>query len=134
MNENAEIYCLNRRHSSIVCQFLQDLEDIINEVAYYDEDYQGFKEVIDRIILFHNGLGVYTMDGEVDKTTWYLSMPNTVYWATVGYFAAITPKKGEDLDKYRKKVLSLISKVIKRLELSLLIQPGTENEEKINLN
>ena len=134
MNKNAEIYCLNKRHSSIVCEFLQDLENIINEVAYYDEDYDGFKDVIDRIILFHNGLGAYAMSGEIDKTNWYLSMPNTVYWATVGYFAAITPEKEEDLDKYKEKVLSLISGVIKRLELSLLIQPGTETEEKINLN
>lgn len=134
MKENAEIYCLNKRHSSIVCEFLQDLEDIINEVAYYDEDYEGFKEVIERIILFHNGLGAYAMEGEVDKINWYLSMPNTVYWATVGYFAAITPEKKEDLDEYKEKVLSLISIVIKKLELSLLIQPGTEAEEKINLN
>jgi hypothetical protein len=134
MNENAEIFCLNKRHSHIVCEFLQDLQDIINEVTFYDEDYEGFKEVIEKIILFHNGLGVYAVTGEIHKINWYLSMPNTVYWATIGYFASMTPEKKEDLDEYREKVLSLISVVIKRLETSLVIQPGTENEEKINLN
>jgi len=134
VNKNAEIFCLNKRHSSIVCEFLEDLEDIINEVAYYDEDYNGFREVIDKIILFHNGLGAYVMLGDIDKTTWYLSMPNTVYWATIGYLAAITPRKEEYLDESKEKVLSLISNVTKRLEMSLLIQPGTEIEEKINLN
>lgn len=134
MYENAEIFCLNRRHSEIVCDFLRDLEDIINEATYYDEDYEGFKEIIEKIILFHNGMGAYTMDELIDKKTWYLSMPNTAYWATIGYFAALTPQKEEDLDEYREKVLSLISVVIKRLEMSLVIQPGTEIEEKINLN
>tara|TARA_R100001244_G_C5163443_1_gene131198 strand:+ start:1037 stop:1441 length:405 start_codon:yes stop_codon:yes gene_type:complete len=134
MSDEVEIYCLNKRHSNIVSEFLRDLQDIIDEATYYDEEYEGFKDVIARVILFHNGLGIYTLDGEIDKISWYLSMPNTVYWATVGYFAALTPKKEENLDEYRKKVLSLIENVVERLELSLLIQPGTENEEKINLN
>jgi hypothetical protein len=134
MSYEVEIFCLNKRHSNIVTEFLRNLEDIINEATYYDEEYEGFKGVIERVILYHNGLGINTMEGEVDKINWYLSMPNTVYWATVGYFAALTPKKEENLDKYRKKVLSLIENVIERLELSLLIQSGTESEEKINLN
>ena len=134
MNENAEIFCLNKRHSYIVCEFLRDLEDIINEATLYDEDYDGFKEVIEKIILFHNGLGAYAVTGEIHNLNWYLSMPNTAYWATIGYFASLTPKKKEDLCEYKEKVLSLISVVIKRLETSLVIQPGTENEEKINLN
>jgi len=134
MNENAEIFCLNRRHSDIVCDFLSDLEDIINEATFYDEDYDGFRDIIEKIILYHNGMGAYTMDDLIDKKTWYLSMPNNAYWATIGYFAALTPENKDNLDEYREKVLSLISVVIKRLEMSLVIQPGTENEDKVNLN
>ena len=134
MRENLEIYCLNKRHSNIVCTFLEDLEDIVSEATDYDEEYEGFKDVIDRLIVFHNGLGFYAMDGDIDNMSWYLSMPNIVYWAVVGYFAALTPKKDVNMDEYRKKVLSLIEEVIKDLEMSLLIQPGTESDEKINLN
>ena len=101
MNDKLEIYCLNNRHSSIICNFLEDLEDIVSEATYYDEDYEGFKDVIDRLIVFHNGVGFHAMDGDIDNMSWYLSMPNIVYWAVVGYFAGLTRKKDGNMDEYR---------------------------------
>ena len=39
MGKDVEIYCLNKRHSKIVCGFLVKLEDIINDATQYDEDF-----------------------------------------------------------------------------------------------
>ena len=134
MGKNVEIYCLNKRHSKIVCEFLMQLEGIIDKATFYDEDFEGYKEVMERFISFHNELGVYALLGEVDYDSWYLSLPNNVYWATLGYFASVEVSKGGDLDKFKLQVFSLISKTLNRLDRSLVVQSWTESEEKIHLN
>jgi|TARA_R110000787_G_scaffold118062_1_gene228789 hypothetical protein len=134
MGKDVEIYCLNKRHSKIVCGFLVELEDIINDATHYDEDFEGYKKVMDKFITFHNNLGIYAILGEVDYENWYLSLPNNVYWATIGYFASVQVTEGEDLDKFKEKVFSLISITLKKLDRSLIAQSWTESEEKIHLN
>ena len=61
MGKDIEIYCLNKRHSKIVCEFLMQLEDIIDKATYYDEDFEGYKKVMEKFITFHNGLGIYAL-------------------------------------------------------------------------
>lgn len=134
MGKDIEIYCLNKRHSKIVCEFLMQLEDIIDKATYYDEDFEGYKKVMEKFITFHNGLGIYALLGEVDYDSWYISLPNNVYWATLGYFASVEVSKGEDLDKFKGEVFALISKTLNRLDRSLIVQSWTESEEKIHLN
>jgi hypothetical protein len=134
MGKVVEIYCLNKRHSKIVCEFLMQLEGIINKATFYDEDFEGYKEVMERFISFHNELGIYALLGEVDYENWYISLPNNVYWATLGYFASVEVSDGEDLDKFKGEVFALISKTLTRLDRSLVVQSWTESEEKIHLN
>ena len=134
MDSCVDIYCLNKRHSKIISNFLDDLEDIIEECTLYPEDLAQFRYVIEDFIAFHNGLGVYALDGVMEYKSWYLSLPNNVYWATKGYFAALTLKKGDDLLFFQEKILSLILKTINSLDNSLIIQPWTERENKVNLN
>tara|TARA_R110002074_G_scaffold161515_3_gene319705 strand:+ start:286 stop:606 length:321 start_codon:yes stop_codon:yes gene_type:complete len=106
----------------------------MDECTYYNEDLDGFTELINDFIFFHNGLGTYALGGEIDYQSWYLSLPQNVYWATKGYFASLTLKKGENIEFFQEKVLSLVLKTIKSLDASLIIHPGTESENKINLN
>jgi len=136
MNDSKEIYCLNSIHSVIVSSFLQKIEDIIEECSMYDEDVEEFGDIIENLIIYHNTLGVTAMDGETTYEEWYLSLPNNVYWAATGYFASLTVSKNKDKDIefFREKMLSLITKTIKSLNSSLIIQPWTENENKIHLN
>ena len=134
MGKGVEIYCLNKRHSKIVCDFLMQLEGIIDRATFYDEDFEGYKEVMKNFITFHNHLGVSALLGEVDYDSWYISLPNNVYWATIGYFAAVEVSEGENLDKFKGEVFSLISSTLKRLDRSLVAQSWTESEEKIYLN
>jgi hypothetical protein len=110
------------------------LEGIINKATFYDEDFEGYKEVMERFISFHNELGIYALLGEVDYENWYISLPNNVYWATLGYFASVEVSDGEDLDKFKGEVFALISKTLTRLDRSLVVQSWTESEEKIHLN
>jgi hypothetical protein len=123
-------------HSVIVSSFLSKIEEIVEECTMYEEDIYEFKDIIENLIIYHNSLGVSAMDGETTYEDWYLSLPNNVYWALTGYFASLTPSKNKDKDIefFRKKMLSLIHKTIKSLNSSLIIQPWTENENKIHLN
>lgn len=134
MGRYVDIYCLNKRHSKIVCGFLRDLEVIINDATYYDEDFKGFKEVMEKFIFFHNELGISAAIGDVDYENWYLSLPNNVYWATIGYFASVQCKEEDDLDEFKEEVFSLIYRTINKLNRSLIVQPWVENQEKIHLN
>jgi len=134
MGRYAEIYCLNKRHSKIVCEFLSDLERIVSDATYYDDDFEGFKEVMNKFISYHNELGVYAVLGSVEYDNWYMSLPNNVYWATLGYFASVQAEGDDDLSVFKLKVLSLISKTMDRLDRSLISQSWTETEEKIHLN
>ena len=95
----------------------------MDECTYYNEDLDGFTELINDFIFFHNGLGTYALGGEIDYQSWYLSLPQNVYWATKG-----------NIEFFQEKVLSLVLKTIKSLDASLIIHPGTESENKINLN
>jgi hypothetical protein len=132
MNNFIEIYCLNKQHSDVVCQFLNDLQAIIDDATYYDEDLMGFKEVIRDFIIYHNGLAVLAEEGEVDDHKWYYSLANNVYWATKGYFAGLEDKKSAII--YEKKVISLIQKFLERIEMALIIDPFNNYESRINLN
>ena len=134
MINGVEIYCLNKRHSKIVCEFLMKLEAIIDKATYYDDDFEGYKEVMGKFIDFHNNLGLNAILGEIDYDSWYISLPNNVYWATIGYFASVEVSEGEDLDKFKEQVFALISKTLNRLDRSLIAQSWTESEEKIHLN
>jgi len=134
MRKEVEIYCLNKRHSKIVFNFLIELEGIIDRATFYDEDFEGYKEVMEKFITFHNSLGVHALLGEVDYDSWYISLPNNVYWATLGYFASVEVSQGEDLDKFKGEVFALISTTLHKLDRSLIAQSWTESEEKIHLN
>tara|TARA_R100000152_G_C6757891_1_gene181744 strand:+ start:1031 stop:1435 length:405 start_codon:yes stop_codon:yes gene_type:complete len=134
MESLTHIYCLNKRHSKIVKDFLSELEAIINEATYYDDDFAGYQEIIKNFITFHNELGLYAIMGEVDYENWYKSLPNNVYWASMGYFAAVQSEEHEDVGIYKLKVLSLISETLVKLDRSLIAQSWTESEEKKHLN
>jgi hypothetical protein len=134
MNESKPIYCLNNMHSVIVSSFLAEIEEIVEECTMYNEDIDGFRDIIENLIIYHNALGVSAMDGDTAYEDWYLSLPNNVYWALTGYFASLTVNKGEDIELFREKMLSLINKTIQSLNSSLIMQPWTESENKIHLN
>ena len=121
MNKYIEILCLNKRHSMLVCAFLDDLQDVISEVTYYKDDEDAFGHIIEGFIYHHNGLGSEVSKGEIDNKSWYYSLANNAYWATQGYFANLEDK--ENVLFCEKKVLSLITEFLKSaiLEIVLLV-------------
>jgi|TARA_R110000823_G_scaffold14707_4_gene48286 hypothetical protein len=134
MGINNEILYLNERHSVIINEFLYDIRNVIDEVTMFNEDYEGFESLLDRVIDFHNGLGEYVEGGRVDRREWYMSLPNNLYWATQGYIANLALNHEEDLSEFEGKLLSLTVDVLQRLNRSLLVHPFTKKENKIHLN
>jgi|TARA_B110000908_G_scaffold75731_1_gene91170 hypothetical protein len=132
MDKYVEIYCLNKLHSRLVCTFLKDLQDIIDDATYYDEDVFSFEEVISQCIVYHNKLGAACVEGELDVNNWYHSLANNVFWVTNGYFASL--ENEGNIVIYKKKVISLIENFILDLDLALVIDPYNYAEGKINLN
>jgi hypothetical protein len=132
MDKYVEIYCLNKLHSKLVCNFLKDLQDIVDDATYYDEDVFSFEEVIEQCVVYHNKLGAACVEGDVEIKNWYHSLANNVYWATNGYFAAL--ENEGNIMIYKKKVISLIENFILELDLALVIDPLTYADGKINLN
>ena len=134
MSLKKDIYYLNTRHSEIITEFLYDVQDIVKEVTFFKEDYIEFQSLSNGVIDFHNGLSEYVVLGGVDCLEWYVSLPNNLYWATKGYLSSIQSKEEVDLIIYEEKLLSLTINVIGKLNNSIVIQPYTDRDIKINLN
>tara|TARA_R110002074_G_scaffold1973_3_gene11876 strand:+ start:3349 stop:3750 length:402 start_codon:yes stop_codon:yes gene_type:complete len=133
MGKFIDIYCLNKRHTSIILDFLSDIEDIIEEL---EEDYENssFYIVIEKIVEYHNAMGALVMKSNIPKQEWYLSLPNNIYWASIGYLSSLDEENEEKTVECCRKILSLVDVTLDKLEMSLIIQKGDEYEEKINLN
>jgi hypothetical protein len=135
MKEIADIYCLNKIHTEIVFDFLSEIQSVIDKSVSYDERCEKFDKIVEQIILVHNGIGVLSLDGEITKEEWYLSLPNNLYWATLGFFASLDDyNESPLLDIYKEEALDIIEKYIKRLKNSLIIQSITDTENIKNLN
>tara|TARA_R110000824_G_scaffold72595_2_gene185187 strand:- start:10974 stop:11378 length:405 start_codon:yes stop_codon:yes gene_type:complete len=134
MSLTQDIFYLNKRHSSIISTFLDDIEELVNEVSCYNEDLVGFDVIMKSIIDFHNGLGEYVLYGSIGSQEWYVSLPNNLYWATKGYLANLELNQDNDMSLCEEKLLSLTVDVLKQLNNSIIIQPFNEEEQKINLN
>ena len=50
MSLTQDIFYLNKRHSSIISTFLDDIEELVNEVSCYNEDLVGFDVIMKSII------------------------------------------------------------------------------------
>ena len=135
MKEIADIYCLNKMHTEIVFSFLADVQSVIDKSVSYDERCEKFDKVIEQIIVIHNGIGVLSLDGSISKDEWYLSLPNNLYWATLGFFASLDEEEESPLlNIYKEEALDIIEKYIRKLKNSLIIQSVTDRENIKNLN
>lgn len=134
MSPNKEIYYLNKTHSAIINSYLLDVTNLISDVTMFDEDFIGYELLVDGVIDFHNGLGIYVEDGNVNRKEWFISLPNNLYWASRGYIANLALNEEKDLSLFEEKLLSLTVKVLGELTETLLVKPFTEQEYKINLN
>jgi hypothetical protein len=134
MASEQEIYYLNKQHSVIVNNYLDDMAELVYSATFFNEDYVGYQNLIDNVITFHNGLGEYCLDGTVNAREWYISLPNNLYWATKGYFNSLLLYQEKDIDDVEEKLLSLTVSVLEELNKSIVIYPSTENNMNINLN
>ena len=132
MSEYVEIFCLNKRHSDVVINFLYDLHEIIDNATYYEEDFVGFTDIMEDFIVYHNKLGAEAIKGSVEYKNWYSSLGNNVFWACKGYFASMQDKENAII--YEKKVISLVSDFLANSELALIIDPNLTTIGRINLN
>jgi len=128
------ILFLNKQHSDIVNQHLLDVQDVIDKATFFNEDYIGYELLVENAVKFHNGLGEYVKIGNVNPKEWYMSLPNNLYWATKGYMSNLQLNEGVDLYLYEEKLLSLTVSVLQKLNESIVVNPFTEGEQKINLN
>ena len=135
MKEIADIYCLNKRHTEIVFSFLCDLQSVIDKSVSHDKRCEKFDRVIEQIIVVHNGIGILSLDGEITKDEWYLSLPNNLYWATLGFFSSLDDyDESPLLEIYKEEALDIIENYIRKLKNSLIIQSITDGENIKNLN
>ena len=134
MSLKKDVYYLNTRHSRIINEFMSDIQDLVQEVTLFNEDYNEFLNLSSSVIDFHNGLSEYIIIGGVNSIDWYVSLPNNLYWTTKGYLSSINANQEIDLVLYEEKLLSLTVDVISKLHKSFIIQPFTDKERNINLN
>ena len=113
---------------------MSDIQDLVQEVTLFNEDYNEFLNLSSSVIDFHNGLSEYIIIGGVNSIDWYVSLPNNLYWTTKGYLSSINANQEIDLVLYEEKLLSLTVDVISKLHKSFIIQPFTDKERNINLN
>jgi hypothetical protein len=135
MKELTDVYCLNKIHTKLVFNFLSELQSVIDKSVSHDKRCEKFDLVVEQAIIVHNGIGVLSIDGDITSDDWYLSLPNNLYWATIGFFAALDDEMESPLlENYKDEALSVIERYIRKLKNALIIQSITDGENIKNLN
>tara|TARA_R110000787_G_scaffold109283_1_gene217876 strand:+ start:982 stop:1389 length:408 start_codon:yes stop_codon:yes gene_type:complete len=135
MKELTDVYCLNKLHTNLVFNFLSELQSVIDKSVAHDKRCEQFDLVVEQAIIVHNGIGVFSIEGDISNDEWYLSLPNNLYWATIGFFSSLdSDMESPLLDIYKNEALIVIQNYIVKLKNSLIIQSITDGENIKNLN
>ena len=86
------IICINTAHESIMLEFLNDIQMIIDDATEKDEDYDSFLNILANIIMNHNENGEIAYKGTIFRNNWLYNLPSMVYWASIGYISALSNK------------------------------------------
>ncbi len=130
MKGESDIFCMNMGHQGIILEYLSEIQDLMDRISLNDEEYDEFLSVLADIIDVHNEQGVYAYTDTFIRDKWFYSLPNMVYWASLGYLCGIE-KKHLNIDKVVVKLSKILVKTVSRLERMVLINPGPENDKTI---
>jgi len=130
MRGEQDIFCINMGHQGIVLEYLSEMQDLLDKISLNDEDYDEFLEIMTVIIEVHNDNGSYVYADPLLRESWYFSLPNMVYWASMGYIAGIETKH-VNMDKVVLKMSKILMKTIKKLEKLVLVNPSFSNDKTL---
>jgi hypothetical protein len=130
MNQETDIFCMNLSHRGIVLQYLGEIQRLMDKITIKDDNYDEFLDVLADIIEMHNEQGAYAYSDPFVRDKWFYSLPNMVYWASMGYLAAID-KKHLNMDAVVVKLSRILIKTIEKLEKMVLINPGFDNDKTL---
>jgi hypothetical protein len=117
-------------HEGIILEYLSDMQDLLDKISLNDDGYDEFLELLAVIIEIHNDNGAYAYNDPLYRDKWYFSLPNMVYWASLGYLAAIETEH-VNIDKVILKMAKTLTKTIKKLERMVLINPSFKNDKTL---
>jgi len=130
MNVEQDVICINLRHEKIIIKYLQEIQALMDKITIEDESYEEFLCVLADIIVIHNENGVYAYNDPFVRSEWFYTLPNMVYWASLGYLCAIE-KKHLDIDKVIVRLSKILVKTIKELDKMVLINPSHDNDKTL---
>jgi hypothetical protein len=131
MNNDNTILCLDELHEKILISYLSDIQDIIDDITIEDEKYDSFLEIMSQIIVIHNENGTKSYLDGVLRDNWLYSLPNMVYWASLGYISSLGLNK-EDLTYIIKKISNRLSITIETIKNMSLISPLFNDKTLLN--
>ena len=128
MEKENPIICANGHHEDIILHFLAGVQNIVDEASVKDEDYENFLDVLTQIIEVHNENGLIAFKDSVFRDTWFFSLPEMVYWASLGYLSSLNIE-ADNLPKVLKKLHKRLRKTYGEIEIMILIYPHLEMDE-----
>lgn len=126
------IICLNLAHETIILDFLNDIQGIIDEATERDEDYESFLNVLANIIVHHNENGEMAYRDTLFRNNWLYTLPSMIYWASIGYVSGLS-----DLNASQQMIASRLAVRLARVNDSIgrmILFDTTLDNEKVILN
>lgn len=125
------IICINTAHESIMLEFLNDIQIIIDDATEKDEDYDSFLNILANIIMNHNESGDMAYRDTIFRNNWLYNLPSMVYWASIGYVSALSNKNVST-----PMVASRLAVRLARVNdsISRMILFDTNSDEEVILN
>tara|TARA_R110001592_G_scaffold86130_7_gene254234 strand:- start:1643 stop:2047 length:405 start_codon:yes stop_codon:yes gene_type:complete len=134
MVEKMGIYFLNNGHEEIITEFLDDMQGMISDYTLYEEDFDSYKSIILGTVEYHNSSYDSVQIKVLSETSWILSLPNNLYWATLGFLSTTRCKSDIKKSKFDDEMLTLIIDTITNLESVLLMVAHHDDDNKMYLN
>ena len=130
MNLESDIFCMNLSHQSIVLDYLSEIQSLMDRITLEDDQYEEFLGILAAMIDVHNEQGTYAYKDAIFRQKWFYSLPNMVYWASLGYLCGIETTH-INIENVIKKMSKILIKTVKKLDKMVLINPGFDNDETI---
>ena len=124
------LICLNATHETIMLDFLNDIQAIIDVATERDEDYDSFLNILANIIMHHNENGEMAYRDTIFRNNWLYNLPSMVYWASIGYISGIRDKN-EDLPSVASKLAVRLARVNDSIGRMILYDSNFDNDDVI---
>lgn len=117
-------------HESIMLDYLNDVQSIIDNATLRDEDYDSFLNILANIIMYHNEHGEMAYKDTIFRNNWLYNLPSMIYWASVGYVSGLRDKNN-DLQFVASKLAIRLEKVNDSIGRMILFDANFDNDDVI---